>query len=178
MAIFSPTIASMMREKMITDGLGPIVSTYSDTENQPVGSIGINISLHSGPQPTANQVSSDWNTYKSTILAYNTASYVTIFESTNATYACDPQYIKNVNTGTASWAILWSRSHISGRDSIIGANGGYGYGGLLPADAFMVVPVSDLTTTTGVIKVFSTGVDPAVTSTTYIVNLSLSLSQT
>lgn len=117
------------------------------------------ITVYSGAQPTAVTVQGDWTSYKTSNVeclahfltgpswSYN-AGTLTWYNTTN------PNATNVYNTGTASWAIIWSKTI-----STVLVQGS-----TLPDTQFVVVPVSTATGT-GILRMVSADVVPGTTAT-------------
>lgn len=114
------------------------------------------ITIHSGARPTASAVAASWSTYKygtSTFLASYSGGWGSIWTYTAATNSwaanTTPVYQASANnTGTATWACIWS--------SVPQSNPSFYYGqSSLPSSNFCIVDVSD-TSGVGILRVSTT----------------------
>ena len=112
------------------------------------------VSVYSGVQPTSEQIENNWSSYRSSNAAFlahypaptwqaNAMStyggqFVTstpvLFSTANATANVTP-----VNSGTASWAIIWPSTVVSAPNA-----------STIPTTNFMVVPVGGMTSNAAV----------------------------
>ena len=165
MALFHPNLVRLMREKLFTDlGTSAAEQDFSD------GTVKV-VSFHSGPQPTANDAITNWGTtyHSSSTTFLAITSSLTFNETKNGTgtdysYTLDQVYPSNTafRAGTATWAIIYQNAtSIAITSATLQAastvfTSGYG---------IMVVPVSDLTTSTGVFKLLDNKLVPGGTFT-------------
>ena len=153
MAIFSENVKELIREKMISD------SFWYDA---PVGfsnhpEIGCFVTIHSGVQPLANNVNDNWATYNWSNTTFLGGVEATIVETSTSSFTIQATTSTLADrTGGATWAALWSRrltplgtSNQTLTTSSFTATS-------VPTSMFMIVPVSDVTTTTGVVRMNST----------------------
>lgn len=154
MALFHPNLVQLMREKLFTD-----LGTSGARQAYDISTVKL-ISFHSGNQPTANEVVTNWastyNSSKDTFLALT--DMVSFSESKNGT-GTDYSYILSnvvtgnyaIRSGTATWAIIYEDSTLQ---SITSAT--LTATSTVPANVgLMVVPVSDVNTSTGVFKLLN-----------------------
>ena len=105
------------------------------------------ISLHSGTQPTANQVVSGWTNYCSTNSTYLAVKDIIILETATASFTLNGITTgQALRSGVATWAIIYDNSGYTSATTTASLNLAVG------GTPIMVVPVSDINTTTGVIK--------------------------
>ena len=159
MALFHYNTVQLARQAMITDTLGAPNgernSTYCTTK----------ISVYAGSQPPANDIAANWTSYTSTntdylgfipsaVLSEVSTSSFTLQTLTTATAT---------RSGTATWAILWNKDISNGSLAT----------DTLPTSAFWVVPVCDVTTSTGVAILLDTNLTSGQTFTLADVTLKL-----
>lgn len=110
------------------------------------------VTFHSGTQPTANQVVSGWTNYCSTNSTFLAIKDIVIKEVSTASFTLNVITTgTTIRSGTATWAIIYNTS-----TSVTSATTTASM--LLSGTAgtpIVVVPVSDINTTTGVIKLNS-----------------------
>lgn len=161
MAIFHENILLLLRETMFIDLLGLPSSVSSEVSTRNIG-----ITLHGGVQPTADQVLANWpnDSWSSAdFLGYaNNALLITSTSSLTLSYTTATNAIRS---GTCTWAILWSSGSVSSTSSVSAPT--------IPTDKFWVVPVSDITTTTGILRMNDTNM--VADSSTTVTDLSLVL---
>lgn len=128
------------------------------------------ITIYSGAQPTAVTVASDWASYKSSnaaCLAHFISGPNWSFNAGTLTYynTNNTSTTLTFNTGTATWAIVWTG--ISGSSTFTGAVSQVQLSsGTLPnSGGFAVVPVTDLAGT-GLVKLADVNIVPGTTATT------------
>ena len=134
--IFSTSFTQLMANVIYQVVSGNVDSSATST-----------VTVYSGTQPAASDIIANWANYTSAGATYlanftgiewqldpGNTSACTIFQSTAAT---------PVNSGTATWAILWGQAYL--------ADASLASGGAIPTSTFIVVPVSDITGT-GIIQ--------------------------
>ncbi len=151
MALFHPNLVRLMREKIFTD-----YNTLAAYQNNTVSTVKI-VSFHSGSQPTANEVVAGWSsTYNSTKDSFLALTGAITFIETKSGTGTDYSYTLNsvvsnnvaIRPGTATWAIIYEENFTQ---SITSAT--LTATSIVPVSiGLMVVPVSDVTTSTGVFK--------------------------
>ena len=157
MALFHYKTIQLARQMMITDTLGS-----SDSTN-PI-SCDLKASIHAGVQPTANDVADNWSNYTSTSTDYLGFVSGTLLEVSTSSFTLQTVTTATAaGTGVATWAILWNRSVSAG--ALASAT--------LPTRAFWVVPVCDVTTSTGVAILLDTNLTSGQTFTLADVTLKL-----
>ena len=149
MAMFSSGILELIREKMVTD------SFWDDPElsylNSP--SVPCYLTIHSGVQPSANTVNNNWETYNWGNATFLGGVNVTLVETSTSSFTISATTSSIVNnTGSAEWAAIWSRriSPFAGNQVLTTSSF---TATIVPTSIFMIVPVSDITTTTGVVRI-------------------------
>lgn len=138
MALFHQNILPLLRETMFIDMLRPSSDNKYTTATT-------GMALFSGVQPTANEVYNNWPEHSWT--STNFLGYVngTILKTSTSSFTLE--YIVSTtakNSGTCTWAILWSSANVTSTSSI--------HSPTIPTSNFWVVPVADITTSTGVVK--------------------------
>lgn len=157
MAIFHQNTVQLARQTMITDTLG-----HPNIPNP--GSCSLRASLYAGEQPTANNVAANWAGYSSTNTDYLGYVEGTLLEVSTSSFTLQAvQSATATRSGTATWAILWGAGVSSGSMS----------SDTLPTSAFWVVPVCDVTTSTGVAVLLDTNLTSGQTFTLADVTLKL-----
>lgn len=136
MAIFHQNTVQLARQSMITDTLGGIANS-----GNPI-SCYLKAALYAGSQPTANDIADNWNGYTSTSTDYLGFVTGTLLEVSTSSFTLQTLTTATAaGTGIATWAVLWNGGvSVSSMDSET-----------LPTSAFWVVPVCDITTSTGVV---------------------------
>ena len=135
MAIFHHNTVQLARQSMITDTLG-------SSETTDPTSCSLKAALYAGSQPTANDVAANWPSYTSTSTDYLGFVSGTLLEVSTSSFTLQTLTTATATaSGTATWAILWNR----------GVSVGSLASDTLPTTAFWVVPVCDVTTSTGVV---------------------------
>lgn len=138
MAIFHANILPLLSETMFLDMLR--ASTDDEYTTATTG-----ISLYQGTQPTANYVNDNWPEHSWDSVDYLGFVKGNILKTSTSSYTL--QYLVSTTSeksGTCTWAILWSSGSVSSTSSIAS--------GTIPTTNFWVVPASDITTSTGVVK--------------------------
>lgn len=157
MALFHYKTVQLARQMMITDTFGSTNST------NPTSCI-FKASLHAGSQPTANDVADNWPSYTSTSTDYLGFVSGTLLEVSTSSFTLQTLTTATATaSGTATWAILWNR----------GVSVGSLASDTLPTTAFWVVPVCDVTTSTGVVVLNDTNLTSGQTFTLSDVTLKL-----
>lgn len=127
------------------------------------GAAGGSMTIYSGEQPTADAVAASWGTYRTTnasciahIQAAPTYYYNFPTSTTYFTAVLSPVSSTALNTGTATWAILW--------DTVVTPV----QAGLttLPDERFLVVPVGT-TSSNAIIRFTNTNFIPGQTVAPY-----------
>ena len=140
MAIFHYKTVQLARQMMITDTFG------GNSTTDPTSCV-FKASLHAGLQPTANDVADNWPNYTSTSTDYLGFVSGTLLEVSTSSFTLQTLTTATATgSGTATWAILWNR----------GVSVGSLASDTLPTTAFWVVPVCDVTTSTGVVILLDT----------------------
>ena len=158
MAIFHHNIIQLARQTMITDtlgGYGGPDATYCFTK----------VSLYAGVQPTANDVADNWPSYTSTSTDYlGFIPSATLSEVSTSSFTLAALTTATATrSGTAAWAILWNKDISNGSLAT----------DTLPTNAFWVVPVCDVTTSTGIAILLDTNLTSGQTFTLADVTLKL-----
>jgi hypothetical protein len=157
MALFHYNTVQLARQSMITDTLGS-----SDTSDPT--SCDLKAAIYAGAQPTANDVAANWSSYKSTSTDYLGFVSGTLLEVSTSSFTLQTLTTATAaGSGTATWAILWNR----------GVSAGSMASATLPTSAFWVVPVCDVTTSTGVAILLDTNLTSGQTFTLADVTLKL-----
>lgn len=122
----------------------------------PIGAAGGSMTIYSGEQPTADQVAASWGTYRTTnascIAHIQTAPTYSYNYATSTTYFTNVSASINstaLNTGTATWAILWDTVVTSVQAGLT----------TLPDERFLVVPVGT-TSSNAIIRFTNTNFIP------------------
>jgi hypothetical protein len=148
MALFNNAALTVLRERMFTDGF-----TYDTGSTSPT-SLTAFITLHSGNQPTANDVKNSWSSYNWNNESFLGGSLVALTESSTASFTIQTTTSTIANrSGTSTWAILWSRRLTPLASSLATLTTSSFTSTNPPTSQFFVVPVSDITTTTGVVRI-------------------------
>jgi hypothetical protein len=160
MAIFSSSTVRLLHQKLIIDGLS------ANGDRAAGGQTFCMMSLHSGAQPTANTVASNWGNYRSTQSSFLSLTPITITRwNTTGTASASYQTGTGIRSGTAEWAILMSvrnnaNASGSGSGGVVSTatytTSSYNFSNP-PNQYFMVVPVS-ASTETGVIRLIDTAI--------------------
>ncbi len=150
MATFNTSALRVIRERMFID-------TYytSGTSNftNPTSFTSF-VTLHSGSQPTANQVKDNWTSYNFDNSSFLAGGLVGIQETSTSSFTITATTSTVANrSGTATWAILWSRRLTALASSLATLTTSSFTSTTPPTNIFTVVPVSDITTTTGVVRI-------------------------
>ena len=121
------------------------------------------MTVYSGEQPTADAVAASWSTYRTTnaaCIAHIQTSPTWQFNSpTNTTYFLNTSggiTSTALNTGTATWAILWDATVTPVQAGLTA----------LPDDKFLVVPVGT-TASNAIIRFTNTNFVPGAAVTPY-----------
>ena len=138
--LFSLSIRNLMSYAFTVQGTSPTTDR---------GTFGVTV--FSGSQPSASNIESSWTSYNSTFLCHwQGVILYNIFTGTlgaaqGITILNTPSLVTALNSGTASWCILWPTNPTQA--TIQGSS--------LPSTRFVVGPVSD-TTSNGIIRFAST----------------------
>lgn len=146
MALFNNAALQVLRERMFIDGF-----TYSTSDPTFLTSF---LTLHSGNQPTANDVKNNWTLYNWDNETFLGGSSVALTKSSTSSFTIQTTTSTIANrSGTSTWAILWSRRLTSSATSVTTLTTSSFTSTIPPTNQFVVVPVSDITTTTGVVRI-------------------------
>jgi hypothetical protein len=150
MALFNTVVLQTLRERMFIDGY--YTESFQNYSNPT--SFTSFVTLHSGSQPTANDVRDNWSTYNYDNSSFLAGGLVGIQETSTSSFTIVSTTSTTANrSGTATWAILWSSRLTSTATSLATLTTSSFTGATPPTNIFTVVPVSDITTTTGVIRI-------------------------
>lgn len=153
MALFDSNLALALTNRMIIDTLDLTVNTDAGSAADCF------ITLHSGAQPTANDLLNDWNSYRwpaSSFLGGASCS-IELVSPSNTTFTLSTGQV-NVpanNNGTATWAVIWSTRSYPTSGTVVTRSTG-SFVSSIPTEQFFVVPVSSNTATTGIVRMQST----------------------
>lgn len=150
MALFNTVVLQTLRERMFIDGY----YTFGYTNFSNPTSFTSFVTLHSGSQPTANDVRDNWLTYNYDNSSFLAGGLVGIQETSTASFTIVSTTSTIANrSGTATWAILWSPRLTPTASSLTTLTTSSFTATTPPTNIFTVVPVSDITTTTGVVRI-------------------------
>lgn len=155
MAIFNNKTLSVIRQRMFIDGFNNVHSNYTTPYT-----ITPFVTLHSGMQPPANQVNAIWEFYNANNTSFLGGMDASITEAGTSSFTISATTSSvMINDGTANWAILWSRRITPENTGSLATLTIESFADSIPpTDQFIVVPVSDITTSTGVVRVNNTNV--------------------
>jgi len=149
MALFNSALAGLFRERAIIDAFDldtGDVNTSADCF----------VTLHSGDQPTANDLDTNWTSYRWPASSFLGGVAVTLQESGSYSISTNPTYTVTANNnGTATWAVLWSTRTAETGGSVT-TRSTSSFTSAIPTQQFFVVPVSDYTTSTGIVRMLDT----------------------
>lgn len=144
MALFNESALRVLRERMFGAGLLGGRST----------SIPTFITLHSGVQPTANDVKNNWTSYNWDNASFLGGLPIVISKTSTSSFTLQTTTSTIANrSGTATWAAIWSRRESSTSTNLVTLTTGSFTSTNPPTNHFFVVPISDITTTTGVVRI-------------------------
>lgn len=161
MAIFSSNLALALTNRMIIDTLD-LISNSSEGSSSDCF-----VTLHSGAQPTANDLLNDWNSYRWPASSFlgGTACVISLVDTNTPSFTINsPVTVTGNNNGTATWAVLWSTRTADTGGSIV-TRSTSSFTSTIPTEQFFVVPVSDITTTTGIVRMNDTNITVGSAST-------------
>jgi hypothetical protein len=148
MAIFNNTSLQVLRERMFLDGFTRSTSFTAPT------SFTAFVTLHSGVQPTANEVKNNWTSYNWDNASFLGGLNVSLVETSTSSFTIQTTTSTVANrSGTSTWATFWSRRLTSTATSLTTLTTSSFTATTPPTVQFFVVPVSDITTTTGVVRI-------------------------
>lgn len=171
MAIFNETALKVLRERMFISGM--YVSQYAPTYEN-ISQFSTYVTLHSGVQPTANDVKNNWSSYNWNNSNFLGAASVGLKETGTSSLILISLTTTTANrSGTATWATLWSiRKSTTASGTVTYTTGSF-TSVTPPTNHFFVVPISDITTTTGVVKMNDTNLVAGQVSTISDITLKL-----
>jgi hypothetical protein len=161
MAYFSSNLTLALANRMILDTLDLVGTTTAGTAADCF------VTLHSGTQPTANTLLSDWTTYRwpaATFLGGVNCSIQTDSYTTSSFTISAPVTLTGNNDGTAEWAVIWStRTAATGGSTTSRSTSSFTSS--IPTEQFFVVPVSSISTNTGIVRMNDTNISVGALST-------------
>jgi hypothetical protein len=145
MAIFNRTALIVLRERMFAVGLSASGRSTS---------IPTFVTLHSGIQPTANEVKNNWSSYNWNNESFLAGVPAVINKTSTSSFTLQTTTSTVANrSGTATWATFWSRRQTSTSTSIVTLTTSSFTSTNPPTNHFFVVPISEITTTTGIVRI-------------------------
>lgn len=133
--IFSPSVTILMANGAVLQNLMP----YG-------GQAATAITIYSGVQPSAATIVSNWSTYNSTnaslLVHFNSIVWALAANNSSAVDVSTTPSATPINTGTATWAILWTNMAVTTAQLASGT---------LPTPLFFVAPVSNINGT-GIVR--------------------------
>lgn len=170
MALFNETTLRVLRERMFVDAFyTPTSHTFTNPS-----SFTAFVTLHSGVQPTANDVKNNWSSYNWSNSDFLGGLPVSLVETSTSSFTLQTttSTIANRN-GTSTWAIFWSRRLTSTSSSLVTLTTSSFTSTNPPTNYFFVVPVSNITTTSGVVRMNDQNITSGQVSTVSEVSLRL-----
>lgn len=139
---FSASVTNLMANGAIQSNLGGVSVSNHNTASS--------VTIYSGVQPTAENILANWSSYNSTnttcLIHYTPVIWQLATGNASAVVITNSTATAPINSGTASWAILWSTMQVTTSQLASGT---------IPTASFFVAPVSDITGT-GIIRFTST----------------------
>lgn len=150
MALFNETTLRVLRERMFIDGF--TTQGYHSYTNP--SSFTSFVTLHSGVQPTANDVKNNWSSYNWDNSNFLAGVPVSLVETSTSSFTLQTTTSTIANrSGTATWATFWSRRLTPTATGLTTLTTSSFTSTNPPTNHFFVVPISDITTTTGVARI-------------------------
>jgi hypothetical protein len=172
MALFNKTALKVLREKLFINGFRSDSSWWATKWSSFTGFV----TLHSGTQPTANDVKNNWPSYNWDNPSFLGGLNVSLAETSTSSFTLQTTTSTVANkSGTADWAIFWSGrlDPTTSSNYIVTLTTSSFTSSTPPSNYFFVVPVSDITTTTGVVRINDQNVVAGQISTISEVTLTL-----
>ena len=150
MALFNETTLRVLRERMFINGF--YAESYTNYSN--LTSFTAFVTLHSGVQPTANDVKNNWSSYNWDNSSFLGGLSVSLVETSTSSFTLQTTTSTVFNkSGTATWATFWSpRTSTTSSGMAVLTTGSFTSTNP-PTNHFFVAPISDITTTTGVVRI-------------------------
>lgn len=144
--IFSQSISGTMIARGIMVPMGMTTTASS--------SITVSLTVYSGVQPSAATIASSWSSYNTTYLFHlpGVSYFIPNWDNTTLlggymTKNNNPTAVAAINSGTASWAIIWCSNVAAG------SGAGQIQNATIPNTSFLVGPVT-LDSGNGIVKLF------------------------
>lgn len=116
--LFSPSIANMFVYRGILGSVTGVATTGGSLSPQPTA--GMSVTVYSGVKPTAASITSSWSSYNTTYLFhqpgvnYIQANYNLVPGGGFLSRTNTPTPVTALNSGTASWCIVWCSNVLAG----------------------------------------------------------------
>jgi hypothetical protein len=171
MALFNETALRVLRERMFINGFN---TTNTDPSFSNITSFTAFVTLHSGIQPTANDVKNNWGSYNWDNASFLAGLSVGLVETSTSSFTIQTTTSTVANrSGTATWATFWSPRTSTTSSGMATLTTSSFTSTNPPTNHFFVAPISDITTTTGVVRINDQNVVAGQVSTISEVTLKL-----
>lgn len=171
MALFNETTLRVLRERMFINGFTTI---NTDPSYSNITSFTGFVTLHSGVQPTANDVKNNWSSYNWDNASFLGGLNVSLIETSTSSFTIQTTTSTVANkSGTATWATFWSPRISTTSSGMATLTTSSFTSTNPPTNHFFVAPISDITTTTGVVRINDQNVVAGQVSTISEVTLKL-----